>query len=260
MNVRTLKVCLSAAFLLATTAALAENPFAGTWKIDYSKSKMTGSTVTFAPAGAGAIRLTESGMSYSFKPDGSDVTTPFGDPAQWTKVDDMTWKAVLKKGSMTLDNDTWKLADDGKSIKVSSTGTKPNGDQFNEEETFVRMTPGKGFFGKWKSTKMANDKPNSFQIDASGEDGIIWNIPEIKASVALKFDGTEVAPVGPTVPEGLTLAATRTGAHSLRLVEKIKGKVIFTGSYTVSADGKMMTEVGSAPGAVEPERVVYMKS
>jgi hypothetical protein len=75
----------------------------------------------------------------------------------------------------------------------------------------------------------------------------------------MKFDGKEVAPTGPTVPDGLTLAATKIGPRSFELTEKMKGKVVFKGRYTVSADGSTMTEVGSAPGAT-PVKVVYQKS
>lgn len=259
MHTRT-KLALLAGLTLITAAAFAENPFAGTWKVDLAKSKLTGRTVTFAPAGPGEVRITEGGQSYTFKTDGSDATTPFGDTANWTKVDDKTWKAVFKKGSTVLDTDTWKLSDDGKTISVNSTGTKPNGDTFNDNEEYTRVTEGQSFFGKWKSTKVSDSAPNTAQIDANGDDGVVWNIPEIKASVALKFDGKEVAPTGPTVPDGLTLAATKTGPRSFTLIEKIKGKPVWKGHFTVSADGKTMTEIGSPAGVVEPETIVYQKS
>lgn len=126
---------------------------------------------------------------------------------------------------------------------------------------FIREgAPGKGFFSKWKSTKYENNSPTTAKIDANGDNGIIWNIPEIKASVNLKFDGKDVAPTGPTVPNGLTLAATKVGHRSFDLVEKMNGKVIFKARMTVSADGKTMTEVGTAVGSTVPERLVYNKA
>ena len=98
MHTRVVKLCVAAALTFVAAAALAENPFAGTWKVDYSKSKLTGGTVTFTPAASGEILMTAGGQSYSFKLDGSDATTPFGDTAQWTKLDDKTWHSVYKKG------------------------------------------------------------------------------------------------------------------------------------------------------------------
>jgi hypothetical protein len=259
MNTRTLRLCLIAALSCVTAAAMAENPFVGTWKIDYSQSKLTGQTVTFTPDAAGEVTFTEGGRSYSFKPDGSNATTTFGDTAQWTKVDDHTLQTVTKEGPETV-TDTWKLSGDGKTLDVSTSGTRPDGQQIDENESFTRVAPGKGFFGKWKRTNLSNNTPTTRQFEANGDDGIIWKIPETQASVNLKFDGKEVAPTGPTVPDGLTLSATKLGPRSIELTEKMKGKVVFKGRLTISADGKTMTEVGGAPGVNEPEKLVYLKS
>jgi hypothetical protein len=256
---RTLKLCFIAALSCITAAAMAENPFVGTWKIDFSQSKLTGQTVTFTPEAAGKVRITEGGRSYSFKPDGSDATNSFGETEQWTKVDDHTWQSVTKTGPETV-TDTWKVSDDGKMLDVSASGTRPNGDQINESTSFTRVVSGKGLFGKWRSTKVSDNTPTTRQFDANGDNGLIWNIPEIKASVNLKFDGKDVAPTGPTVPDGLTIAATKIGPRSIELTEKMKGKVVFRGRLTISSDGKTMTQVGGAPGVNEPERLVYRKA
>lgn len=258
MKTSILRLSLIAVLGCATAAALAENPFAGTWKVDYSKSHVTGQTVSFAPAAGGTVRFTAANDTYSFKPDGTDTKDSFGDTVQWKQMDDHTWKEFTKEGSMVV-TDTWTLGSDGKTLDVATSGTRPNGQQINVTESYARIAPGKGFFGKWKSTKMENNSPTTAKIDADGDNAIVWHIPEIKAAVNLKFDGTEAAPTGPTVPDGLTLAATKIGPRSFELTEKMKGKVIFKGRYTVSADGNTMTEVGSAPGAT-PVRVVFQKS
>lgn len=258
MRIRALKFCLIGALSCVTAVAMAENPFAGTWKVDFSKSHITGQTIGFTAEAGGQVRFTGPTESYSFKPDGTDTKNSFGDAVQWKKVDDHTWKEFTKEGSMLV-TDTWTLNSDGKTLEDAVSGTRPNGQDMNESETFTRVAPGKGFFGKWRSTKIQNNTPTTPQIDANGDDGIIWNIPEIKASVTLKFDGKDVAPIGPTVPEGLTLAATKIGTRSFELTEKVKDKVVFRGHYTVSPDGKTMREVGSAPGA-PPTTVVFNKS
>lgn len=258
MKSHVLRLSLIAALACATAAAMAENPFAGTWKVDYSKSHVTGQTIGFAPEGSGQIRFTAANDSYSFKTDGTDTKDSFGDTVQWKQMDDHTWKEFTKEGSMVV-TDTWTLGSDGKTLDVATSGTRPNGQEINVTESYTRIAPGKSFYGKWKSTKMENNSPTTAKIDADGDNGIVWHIPEIKASVNLKFDGKEVAPTGPTVPQGLTLAATKVGPRSFELTEKENGKVVFKGRYTVSADGSTMTEVGSAPGAA-PVKVVYQKS
>jgi plastocyanin len=259
MNTRNLRLSLITALACATTAALAQNPFAGTWKVDYSKSHVTGQTLSFAPEGDGQVRITEASNSYTFKPDGTDTKDSFGDTVQWKQMDDHNWKEFDKEGNMLITT-TFTLSGDGKTMEVSSSGTRPNGQQIDEKETFARIAAGKNFFGKWKSTKMENNSPTTAQIDADGDNGIIWHIPEVKASVKLKFDGKDVTPTGPTIPAGLTLAATKTGPRSFELTEKENGKVILKAHYTVSADGNTMTRVGGAPGASAPTKLVYQKS
>lgn len=258
MNSRTLRLCLIAALSCVTAAAMAQNPFAGTWKVDYSQSHVTGQTIGFTQEAGGMVHHTTPTESYSFKPDGADTKNSFGDAVQWKQMDDHTWKEFTKEGSVVV-TDTWTLSSDGKTLTDSASGTRPSGQQIDDTETYTRLAPGKSFFSKWKSTKYQNNSPTTAKIDANGDNGIIWNIPEIKASVTLNFDGKDVAPIGPTVPQGLTLAATKVGPHSFELTEKENGKVIFHSRYTVSADGKTMTEVGGTPGAT-PVKVVYQKS
>ena len=261
MKTRTLRLCLIAALSCVTAAAMAQNPFAGTWKVDYSQSHVTGQTIGFSQEAGGMVRFTTPTESYSFKPDGSDTKNSFGDAVQWKQMDDHNLKEVTKEGKegSTVVTDTWTLGSDGKTLQDAVSGTRPSGQAIDVTETYTRVGTGQGLFGKWKSTKYENNSPTTAKIDANGDNGIIWNIPEIKASVTLNFDGKEVAPTGPTVPQGLTLSATKVGPNSFELTEKENGKVIFRGRYTVSADGKTMTEVGSTPGAA-PVKVVYQKS
>ena len=259
MKTRILKCGFIAALCCATSAALAQNPFAGTWKIDYAKSHVTGDTISFTPEANGRVRVTENGRSYSFKPDGSNTTDPMGAIEQWTKVDNNDWKSVTKVGPQTV-TETMKVSDDGKTLTDSATGTKPNGDPINSTSTYARTAPGNGLFGTWKNTKVSNSSPNTAQIEANGDNGIVWKIPEIKATVTLNFDGKEVAPTGPTVPHGLMLSATKTGPRGFKLTEKMNGKLIWTGQFTVSPDGKTLTEYGRAPGAAAPTKLVYKKA
>jgi hypothetical protein len=237
---------------------MAENPFAGTWTVDYSKSHVTGQTIGFTPEAGDKVRLTNTSGSYTFKLDGSNATNNVGLTVQWKQIDDRNWKEFRKEGSMAV-TDTWNLSTDANTLTVATSGTRPSGQQINETATFTRVAPGKGFFGKWKTTKYQDNSPTTMQIGANGDNGIIWDIPEIKGSLSLTFDGKEATPIGPTITAGLTLSATKVDPRSFELTEKIKGKVVFQGQYTVSADGSTMTEVGGAPGA-PPVRVVFHKS
>lgn len=258
MKIPALKHCLVAALCFATSAALAQNPFVGTWKVNYSKSHVTGQPLTFTDEGNGRVRVSNGNETYTFTPNGSKTHNALGDTVQWKQMDPHNWKSFTQEGN-TVITDTYTLSGDEKTLTDSTSGTRPNGQQIDQKVSFSRITPGKGFFGKWKSTNMENNSPTTAKIDANGDSGIVWHIPEIKAYVKLNFDGTEATPVGPTVPKGLTLSAKKISPRSFALTEKINGKVLFRGRYTVSSDGNTMTEVGSSPGSA-PVKLVFEKS
>jgi hypothetical protein len=61
------------------------------------------------------------------------------------------------------------------------------------------------------------------------------------------------------VPDGLTLALSKTGPSSFKLVQKFKGKVIVIAHYHVAADGKSMTLKGTNGLGKEPFTEVFDK-
>lgn len=101
--------------------------------------------------------------------------------------------------------------------------------------------------------------PTGYEIKDNGDGSLTWALPDLKATVTLKTDGAEASATGPTVPDGLTLSLTKTGPRSFTLVEKLKGKPIYKGKQTISADGKTLTEEGSSVGVNEPTTAVYDK-
>jgi hypothetical protein len=239
-------------------AVAADNPFAGTWKVNKDKSKMVGDVVRFAPAADGAVRTTQGAVSYTFKPDGSETTTPYG-AAAWKKIDDNTWQEIDKvKGNEVADS-TWKLSADGKTLEVESKGKKANGDSFDVTATYTRMAGTKGFMGAWKSTKVNVSAPNTFEIKANDDGTMTYSLVEEKATFTSKMDGKGVKGEGPTVPDSVMLATLKTGPRSFRMTEHMGGKLVYTGNFTVAPDGKTMTETSTPIGSTETETVLYDK-
>jgi hypothetical protein len=249
---------LTAIVSIAATAA-AQSPLAGTWKFNAEKSKLTGDTIHFASVGEGSVRVTSGGQSYSFKPDGSDTTTPMGSTAQWKKLDDQTWQQVVKTGSVVLGTTTYKLSDNGNTMTLTSEGTKPNGDSFHDSATYTRIDGTKGFLGGWKSTRVDANSAAGYEIKDNGDGTLLWTLPDYHATVTIKTDGKDYPATGPTVPDGLTLSLIQDGPRSFTLVEKLHGKPIYKGTENVSADGSTLTEEGSAVGVNELATTVYDK-
>jgi len=72
-----------------------------------------------------------------------------------------------------------------------------------------------------------------------------------------QFDGTDCPVAGPTLAEGWTVAVKKAGPRAFEMTVKQNGKTLYQETYTVSADGKVLTEAGSPVGVSEKYKVVY---
>jgi hypothetical protein len=242
----------------ALAAAAADLPFMGKWKFNMEKSDFTGTTVAFEQTASGEMQMTAEGQSYKFKVDGKEYPAPFGAVAAWKQVNATTWQATYRMESGTpLSTETTALSADGKMLVINSKGKSPDGQAFDNTTEYERVSGGAGLAGKWKSSKAQGNMQMTLDIQPHEGDGIAWKFVEWNAAVSLKFDGKDYTATGPTVPPNFTLAARKTGASSFDLIEKMNGKVVYRGSYTVSPDGKTMTVVARPEGTQEKATYIY---
>jgi hypothetical protein len=256
MSIRTgtagLLLLLSAAMIAAP-----DNPFVGTWKLDVSKSDFTGETIKFESAGSNTVRYSSGGQSYTFTTDGKQCPELYGRIVSVKQVDANTWERTTMFKSKVLSQTTFALSQDGQTLTETAKGTRPDGSSFEETTVYDRVGEGSGMLGTWKTKDVKENSSNVLEFADNGADGLAFNLPQLKAKCLLKFDGKDYPATGPTVPAGLTLAVTKTGDRSFELTEKIKGKPIFKGTYTVSDDGKTITETGGPVAVNEPTKAVY---
>jgi hypothetical protein len=245
--------------LAAVSTALAESPWAGKWKMDPSQSKLTGDTIRFASAAGGEMTYTGEGHTTKFKLDGTPVKTWSDAEVSWKKVDDNTYESKAKQNGVDLGTNTWTLAQDGKSLKVESTGTNPDGSSFDNSSDYTRVSGTHGLIGSWKSTKTNINEEQTYDISEKGPNELTWNIPAIKGVLNVKLDGKDYAPEGPTVPKGLTIALVRTSPHTLKMTEKMNGEVSLHSAMTLSADGKKITELVTPAKTAESFTQVWVK-
>jgi hypothetical protein len=132
-------ICILVAGLYA-----AENPFAGTWKLNAAKSKLAGSGI----GPSGGVRVESDGTTYKASVDTTDEkgqpvkfdyeTTLDGKPSRVTgsatidelslkRVNDHTIDATGKKDGKVIYTDKRTVSKDGKTYTISRTGTSPDG-------------------------------------------------------------------------------------------------------------------------------------
>jgi hypothetical protein len=250
---------LSAVLAIASVAAVAavDPPYVGKWKMNPAKSDFDQTTTTYEQLPSGEMQSTQAGESYKFKLDGKDYPAIFGNTAAWKPLSANSWETTWKLNGKVLTTDTLTLSADGKTLTVNSKGKKPNGEMLDDTVVAERVSGGPGLAGKWKTKNVKSTAPSVLELASSGPDGLVFKIVDMDLTCSGKFDGKDHPCTGPTLAPGWTASFVNAGPRALDMTVKNNGKVLFKLSYSVSADGKTLTESGTATGANEKTTVVY---
>jgi hypothetical protein len=246
--------------LIALAAAnlwAADPAYIGKWKLNPAKSDFGESTVTYEQTAGGEMKLTADGQSYTFKTDGKEYSTPWGTSASWKSINANTWETTNKVNGKVIGTSTMKLSADGKTLTVDSKNIKATGEASNDASVYDRVTGTTGLGGKWKTKNVKIGAPGTMMITANGADGLTFTSVEEKGTCTGKFDGKDYPATGPIWPAGWTCSIAKSGAQGLDVTWKKDGKLMYKDSFTASADGKVLTDVGSAPAANEKIKAVY---
>ena len=155
MSVQLLRKAALTICLLAVGLFAAENPFAGTWKVNTAKSKLAGSGI-----GSGGVRVESDGTTYKASVDNTDEkgqpvkfdyeATLDGKPSKVTgsaTIDELSLKRVNahtidatgKKDGKVVYTDKRTVSPDGKTYTISRTGTSPEGKKYHATIVFDKQ-------------------------------------------------------------------------------------------------------------------------
>lgn len=250
MKTRFVLLCGVAASILA-----ADLPYAGKWKMNMAKSDFGQTTMTVENLPGDEWQATAFGVTYKFKMDGKDYSDNMGDMVTWKSVRPDTWEMVTKANGKVAQTDTFKLSADGKSLTDSTKQMKPDGGSIDGTTVYDRVSGGPSIAGKWKTKKVSGGS-GMMEMVASGSDHLTYKDLDLGMSCSAKLDGKDYPCTGPMLPAGYTAALTNA-ARSLDLTVKKDGKPFFKATYTVSADGKTMTEIGAPVSGGEKFKIVF---
>jgi hypothetical protein len=240
-------------------SAAADAPYAGKWKMNAAQSNFGETTVTYEQMPGGEMKFTMDGQSYTFKTDGKDTMTPWGLTQAWKVIDTKTWEMIEKANGKVTATSTLKLSDDGQSLAMDSKRMKADGGSSDDSMTFQRVSGGPGLAGKWKTKNLTSSSPETLTLTPKGSDGLTVTLGNEGSVCDAKFDGKPYPAAGPMWPAGWTCVVARNGARAIDLTWKKDGKDLYKSTLTASADGKTLTETGSAVGVSEKYTVVYDK-
>jgi hypothetical protein len=118
----------------------------------------------------------------------------------------------------------------------------------------TRVSGGPGIIGVWKTTKVK--AMFSIELAPNGDDGLTLKF-DTGDSCAAKFDGNDYHVSGPQASPKATYSFKKTGPNSFERTEKLDGKAIYIDTFTVSPDGKTLTDDGTPVSAKEPTKAVF---
>ena len=232
-------------------------PYAGRWKLNPAKSDFGETTVTYEKLADGQMKFTADGQSYTFKADGNEYPTPWGGLSAWKAIDANTWEVTTKVNAKVVGTATLKLTADGKTLTVDAKNIDATGKASNDVVVYQRLSGGPGLAAKWKTKNVKIGSPGTLSISPSGSDGLTLTFVEQKGNCSAKFDGKNYPATGPIWPSGWTCAIAKSGATAFDVTWMRDGKVMYKDTLTLSADGKILIDMGTAPGTTEKVKAVY---
>jgi hypothetical protein len=239
-------ICLTA----CATAAADGSSFRGTWKEDLKKSHADGRSATYEQLPSGLIRVTGGTFDYEFRTDGKDYPTIGGGvTVSWTAAGKNTWDLVRKDGGgKIISKGGAVLSDDGKTKTITTTYLMADGKSEQDTVVWDRLSGGPGLAGKWRSNGYKSDTAELLIVSIPAPGEIKVERPQSKEVSQGKLDGTDMPVSGTQVPQGATSTLKVIDAHRMDTQLKIKGKIITTGHWILSPDGRTLEIVTWVPG------------
>ena len=249
---------VAAAVLLATTGLLAADaPYVGKWKLNVSKSDFGQLTIVYEAQPGGGFKTTMDGLSFTFKLDGKEFPTPWGETTAWKAVNATTWEFTNRANGKIVSTNVVKVSADGKSMQTESNMTNPNGPPSIVNMTFQRVSGGPGLAGTWKAAKLSSNSPTAIEIVAKGTDGLVFKYVDQGGQCDGRLDGKDHPASGSIWPSGWTCVMTKSGDRGFDITWKKDGKAMYKSTYVASADGKTLIENGGSANTTERVKAVY---
>ena len=249
---------LAVVALLATASnglAQPDAPYVGKWKVNLEKSNFGQLTIMYE-AVDGGFDVSMDGASYRITTDGKPAKTPWGSMQSLSSVDANTYVAVNRLDGKLLGTDTMRISADGRRLTIDSRVMKASGEASTDRVTLRRISGTSGLAGKWQAENVKSNAPSSLHI-AAKPGGLVLTFVDQNGVCDATFGGAESAVTGPMFDKGWTCAVTANGERGFGLTITRDGKPMYKSVFTVSADGRTLTETGGAIATSEKVTVVY---
>ena len=245
-----------AAGLMACAAWAANDPFTGEWKMDPSKTRLT-DQMKVESLGGNKYTFDVGGGPETVTADGTDQPGYAGTTVAVTLTGPDALRFVRKKDGRMLLTANWTLSKDGSTLNDDFTSFAPDGSASNVKLVFQRTTATSGLMGTWEGASSTVNFSLTIKIQPYGGDGLSILSSASDKPKDLTFDGKDTPNLSSNVPAGTTYSAKRLNDVTLEITDKLKGRVVDTQQYALSADRKILTLTIRRPGMRTPNIFVF---
>ena len=250
---RALGIVVVLSALVATTAVSQSSRFAGTWKLNLAKSHFGGTLYSISRTPAGLIHYSGGGFEADFDLAGKEHVMPNGMGIIGKEVSPTAWDLTFRMNGKTVQRSHLTLV--GNSINNVADVIGADGKTVQQKTVDTRVAGGPGFSGKWKGGDVAGAS-TTLKIALDRPNGINMTIPEFQTTVKGKFDGKDYPVMQAAGAMKVTNAFTKVG-NSIKVLAKLNGKAFTEDIYTVSRDGKTLTDESTAVATGEKTKAVF---
>lgn len=233
----------------------ADGPFVGKWKLNASRSQIV-DQMNVEKAGANKYRFNFAGTgSETIALDGTDQAGLSGTTLAVTISDPRTWTVVRKKDGRISLRATWKLSEDGRTLRDTFTTFQADGSTSTADYIYERRAGTSGFSGTWESTSPQLIPVYELQIQPFDGDGLSLVNSSAGTTKNLTLDGKDHP--NPGVAQGYSTAGHRVNDHAVDLTDEMNGQPFDTQELRVSKDGKSLTITIRQAGRSKPLVLVF---
>lgn len=258
----TLAICVVANLygMVSVTARAADETFAGDWKLDPSRSKLSDEMKV--------ERLSPKQYRFDFgmgSPetiviDGTDQSGIAGTTLSVSVQRPDAWKVIRKKDGRTLLEAHWVLSRDGNVLIDNFQEMAPDGASSMVDFVYHRKGEGSGFAGIWVSTSEVVKFAYILQIRPYEEDGLSIANSSSQLTRKMKLDGKDYPNMGANAAVLAASSIRRLDEHTLELTDKRSdGAVYDTQRVELSADHNALTLTVRIVGRDEPNILVFAR-
>jgi hypothetical protein len=242
------------AFLSAAAASAADAPYFGKWKVDASKSKAQ-DTASIEKLPSGEYKFDAAGFVYTFKLDGKEYPMPDGGTTSWKAANDTKWEVVNRENGKISGKFTLTL-NGANALSTIVVIPQADGKDITQTATYKRLSGGPGFVGKWQVTRF-DAAGQWLEITRDGADGL--RLAQPNSVCVAKFDGKPYPMTGAADGSKSTMSFRKTGAASFEAITYLDGKPYFKDVYTVSPDGKVLTDIGTPEATKKADTIILIR-